>query len=176
MKFTELKLKGSYLIELEPFIDERGTFARHFCKRELKKQGIDFEVCQCNFSQNIKAGTLRGMHYQKAPNLEAKMVSCLKGSFFDVIVDLRKDSKTYLKHETFILKEGDNKVIYIPENFAHGFQTLEDDTTVYYQLANYFVPKAYAGLRWDDPKLDINWPDCENRITSDKDCSYELLK
>jgi dTDP-4-dehydrorhamnose 3,5-epimerase len=175
MKFTELKLKGAYLIELEPYIDERGTFARQFCKRELKEQGLDIEVCQCNFSQSKKAGTLRGMHYQKAPHLESKLTSCLKGSFFDVLVDLRKDSETYLQYEAITLKEGDNKIIYIPENFAHGFQTLEDDTIIYYQLGNYFVPESYDGLRWNDPKLGIEWPEVEKRIINERDNRYELL-
>lgn len=175
MKFEELKLKGAYLIELEPYIDERGTFARQFCKKELKDQGIDFEICQCNLSKNKKAGTIRGLHYHKEPHLEAKMVSCLKGSFFDVIVDLRKDSETYLEWDSVILKDGDNKLLYIPENFAHGFKTLEDDTTVYYQLGNYFVPEAYAGLKWNDPKLSIKWPKCDSLIINERDNSYEFL-
>jgi len=175
MKFTELNLKGAYLVELNPHSDERGTFARQFCKKKFEGKGINFEVCQCNFSQNTKAGTLRGLHYQKFPHLEAKLISCLKGSFFDVIVDLREDSGTYLKWEAIELRENDNKILYIPENFAHGFQTLEDDTTVYYQLSNYFVPEQYDGLRWNDPKLAINWPDYKNRIISERDNSYELL-
>jgi dTDP-4-dehydrorhamnose 3,5-epimerase len=175
MKFTELKLKGSYLLELEPHKDERGTFARQFCKQELKNHGIDFEICQCNISQNKTAGTLRGLHYQRAPHLEAKLVSCLSGSFFDVIVDLRKDSETYLKWDSIELKAGDNKVIYIPENFAHGFQTLNDDTTIYYQLGNYFVQNSYTGLRWNDPKININWPEFKKRIINKRDDAYELL-
>lgn len=175
MKFTELKLKGAYLIEFSPKEDERGSFARQFCKREFEKRGINFEVCQCNISDNKKAGTLRGLHYQRAPHLEAKMVSCLKGSFFDVIVDLRKDSKTYLEWDSIVLKEGDYKLIYIPENFAHGFQTLEDNTMIFYQLGNYFVEECYDGVRWNDPKIGIQWPKCENLIINKRDNSYELL-
>ena len=175
MKFTELKLKGAYLIELEPFEDERGTFARQFCKKEMAKVGLEMEICQCNISKNNKAGTLRGLHFQKDPYPEIKIVSCLKGSFFDVIVDIRKDSPTYLKWESIELTEDNNKMLYIPANFAHGFQTLVGDTTVYYQLGNYFMGEYYDGLRWNDPKIDIKWPDCKNRIINERDNSYALL-
>lgn len=175
MRFTELKLKDTYLIELEPHIDERGTFARQFCKKKLTECGLDFEICQCNLSSNKKGGTLRGLHYQKEPQLEKKLVSCFKGAFFDVIVDLRKDSPTYLQWDAVELTANNNKMIYIPENFAHGFQTLEDDTIVYYQLSNYFMPELYSGLKWDDPKIGIKWPDCKDRIISERDNSYELL-
>lgn len=175
MKITELKLKDAYLIELEPHIDDRGTFARQFCKKKLNEHGLDFEICQCNLSANKKEGTLRGLHYQKEPQLEKKLVSCFKGAFFDVIVDLRKDSPTYLQWDAIELTEKNHKMIYIPENFAHGFQTLEDDTVVYYQLSNYFAQELYSGLRWDDPKIGIKWPDCKNRIISERDNSYDLL-
>lgn len=175
MKFTPLKIKDTYLIELEDFKDERGTFARQFCKKELSQYGIDFEICQCNISLNYKKGTLRGLHYQKEPHLEAKIVSCLKGAFFDVIVDLRKDSPTYLQWDSIELTENNNKMIYIPPNFAHGFQTLVDDTIIYYQLDTYFIPECYDGLRWDDKKLGINWPGCEGRIINERDKSYKFI-
>lgn len=175
MKFTELKLKGAYLIELEEFKDKRGTFARQFCKKELAAQGLDLEICQCNISKNYKEGTLRGLHFQKDPYPEIKIVSCLKGAFFDVIVDIRKDSPTYLQWESMELNENDNKMIYIPPNFAHGFQTLVDDTTVYYQLGNYFMGEYYDGLRWNDPKIGINWPDIKTRIINERDNSYAML-
>lgn len=175
MKFTELKLRGSYLIELEEFRDERGTFARQFCKKELAECNLDFDICQCNISKNYKKGTLRGLHYQKEPYPEIKVVSCLKGSFYDVIVDLREDSPTYLQWDSIELSESNNKMIYIPANFAHGFQTLEDDTTVYYQLGSYFMSEYYAGLRWNDHKIGIKWPECDNRIINERDNSYKLL-
>lgn len=175
MKFKELTLKGAYLIELEPFCDERGTFTRQFCKKEFEQNGISFEICQCNISKNYKKGTLRGLHFQKTPYLESKIVSCLKGAFFDVIVDLRHDSETYLKWESVELLENDNKLLFIPENFAHGFQTLEDDTTLYYQLGNYFVSEYYSGIRWNDTKIGIKWPECSNRTINERDNSYELL-
>lgn len=175
MKFTETKIKGAYLIELEPISDFRGSFARQFCKKEMKKFGIDFEICQCNISKNPKAGTLRGMHYQKEPYPEIKMVSCTQGKIFDCIVDLREDSQTYLKWQGFELSEDNNKMLYIPSGCAHGFQTLEDNSTVYYQLGEFFMPEYYSGVRWNDPKIGIEWPQTENRIINDRDNSYELL-
>lgn len=175
MRFNELSLKGAYLIELEEHIDERGGFARQFCKKEFQNVGIDFDICQCNISKNYKKGVLRGMHYQKAPYLEAKIVSCFKGAIFDCIVDLREDSPTYLNHLSVELTENNNKALYIPSNFAHGFQTLVDDSVVFYQLDNYFVPEFYCGLRFDDSKLGINWPDKSGAIMNDRDRTYELL-
>ena len=176
MKFIETELKGTYLIELEEFRDERGTFARQFCKNEFAKYDIDFNICQCNISKNYKKNTIRGLHYQKAPYLEPKLVSCLQGSFYDVIVDLRKDSPTYLKWQGFELSEKNNKMLYIPPMFAHGFQTLEDNTMVYYQLGEFFQPEYYDGLRYNDPKIGIEWKDFgAEPIMNERDKNYELL-
>jgi len=175
MKINELELKGAYLIELEPFEDERGTFTRQFCKKELAKVGIDFEICQCNISRNYKSGTLRGMHFQNKPYREAKMVSCLKGAFVDIIVDIRENSETYLQWESIQMEEGNNKVLYIPPDFAQGFQTLVDETIIYYQMGNYYAPGQANGLRWDDPTLGIIWPKCDNRIINERDKTYELI-
>lgn len=175
MKFTESKLKGAYIIELEPFVDERGTFARQFCKQELMSVGIDFNICQCNISHNYKKGTLRGMHYQKEPYLEAKIVSVTNGKIFDCIVDLRKDSPTYLQWDAVEISKENNKVIYIPANFAHGFKTLTDDTTVYYQLNEYFQKDYYDGIRYNDPKIAIKWPLEELLIINNRDMEYKLL-
>ena len=176
MKFTELELKGAYLIELDEYRDERGTFARQFCKNELKKYGINFNICQCNISKNFKKNTLRGMHYQKTPYPEPKIASCLKGKVFDVMVDLRQDSPTYLKWLGFELSENDNKMLYIPPMFAHGFQTLEDNTTIYYQLGEFFVPEYYSGIRYNDPKIGIRWQDFGyNPIMNERDKNYELI-
>ena len=176
MKFTELKLKDAYLIELEEFQDERGTFARQFCKKELAQLGIDFDICQCNVSKNFHKNTIRGLHYQKAPYLEPKLVSCTKGSFYDVIVDFRKDSPTYLQWQGFELSEENNKLLYIPPMFAHGFQTLEDNTTVYYQLGEFFKPEYYAGLRYNDPQIGIKWNEFGfDPIMNERDKNYELL-
>lgn len=176
MKFRELDLKGAYLIELEEYRDERGTFARQFCKKELAKIGINFNICQCNISKNYKKNTLRGMHYQKEPFLEPKIVSCLSGKYYDVIVDLRKDSPTFLKWQGIELAANDNKALYIPPMFAHGFQTLEDNTTVYYQLGEFFNADYYAGVRYNDPKINIKWKDLESELVmNERDRNYELL-
>lgn len=169
------KISGVKIINSEPFFDERGTFARQFCKKEFQKNGIGFDVCQCNISKNLKKGTLRGLHYQKEPYPESKIVSCFQGAFFEVIVDLREDSPTYLQWESFELTEDNNKMIYIPPNCAHGFQTLVDNTTVYYQLGNYFKEECYDGLRWNDPKIGIEWPIKDNVIINERDNSYKLL-
>jgi dTDP-4-dehydrorhamnose 3,5-epimerase len=171
MKFTELKVKGAYLIEFEEHSDERGIFAKQFCKKEF--ESISFDIKQCNISKNYKKGTLRGLHYQKAPYEEVKLVSCFKGKCFDVIVDLRPNSPTYLKWDGAELTE--NKSMYIPALCAHGFQTLEDDTILYYQLGEYFMPEHYAGIRWNDPKIGIKWHETENLIMNERDKNYELL-
>lgn len=175
MKISPLKIAGAFLIELEERRDERGSFSRQFCRRELAQAGIDFEIRQCNISRNLKAGTLRGLHYQKDPYPEIKLVSCVKGSFFDVIADIRPGSPTYLQWEAFAMGEDNGKMIYIPSGVAHGFQTLQDDTTVYYQLGEFFMPDYYDGVRWNDPKLGIRWPDCDSRIMNERDANYELL-
>lgn len=175
MKFTPLKLSGVFLIEPEPFFDERGMFMRQFCRKELAEHGLNFEMCQCNISGNTKRGTLRGLHYQKYPYPEIKIVSCLQGSFFDVVVDLRPTSATYLQHISMELSASNHKMLYIPPLMAHGFQTLEDNTVAYYQLGEFFHPEAYSGVRWNDPKLNIVWPDCDNRIINHRDNNYELL-
>ena len=175
MKISELVIKGAYLIESEPVSDFRGSFSRQFCKKELAKFGIDFNICQCNISKNPKAGTLRGMHYQKEPFPEIKMVSCLQGRIFDCIVDLRKDYPTYIKWTAEELSSENNKMIYIPAGCAHGFLTLEDNSTVYYQLGEFFMPEYYAGIRWNDPKIGIEWPVKENLLINERDNNYELL-
>ena len=175
MKITPLDIEGAYLIEREEFRDERGSFARQFCKRELEKFGIDFDIKQCNVSKNTKKGVLRGLHYQKEPYPEIKMVSCLKGGVFDVIADIRPDSKTYLKWIGTELTEDNGKALYIPAGVAHGFQTLTEDATVFYQLGEFFMPDYYAGVRWNDPKLNIAWPECEKRLINERDANYALL-
>ena len=176
MKITPLNLQGAYLIEMEPHLDERGSFARQFCLKELAAHGIDFNIKQCNISQNYKKGTLRGMHYQKEPYPEIKMVSCLQGAVYDVLVDLRKDSPTYLKWIANELSVKNGKMLYIPAGIAHGFQTLEDNTIVYYQLGEFFMPDYYSGVRFDDPAFNIKWPECNNRIINERDKNYALWK
>ena len=175
MKITPLSISGVFLLELESFQDERGSFARQFCQKELARYGLDFPICQCNISANKKTGTLRGLHYQKEPFPEIKIVSCFQGSFFDVVVDMRPDSSTYLQHISMVLSAEKGNMIYIPPMMAHGFQTLQDDTLIYYQLGEFFQPDYYAGLRWNDPKLKISWPLPENPIINQRDNSYEYL-
>jgi len=170
--FNETKLKGAYIIEVEPFEDERGSFARTFCREEFETHGLNSFVAQCNISHNRKRGTLRGMHYQIAPYAEAKLVTCLAGSIYDVIIDLRPDSITYCHWLAVELSARRRRsLIYIPEGFAHGFQTLEDDTEVFYQMSHSYVSKAARGVRWDDPAFAIDWPDGP-RTLSDRDNNY----
>lgn len=176
MRITPLEISGAFLIEMEEVKDNRGSFARQFCKKELVKAGIDFDIKQCNISKNYKAGVLRGMHYQKEPYPEIKFVSCFKGSIFDVLVDIRKDSPTYLQWVATELSEANGKMLYIPSGVAHGFQTLEDDSVVYYQLGEFFMPEYYSGVRWNDPAFGIIWPEVANRVMNERDASYELWK
>lgn len=174
MKFTAQKIPGVYLLEMDPFRDERGFFVRQFCRHELKAHGLDFDIKQANLSGNARKGTLRGLHYQKAPFPEIKIVSCLHGRIWDVVVDFRPNSPTYLQHIATELSAQNGKMLYIPPYCAHGFQTLEDNSLVYYQLGEFFQPGAYDGLRYNDPKLGIQWP-LENPIMNERDQNYALL-
>ena len=172
MIFKETKLKGVHVIEVERLNDERGFFARAFCRREFEKHGLNTAVAQCNISYNRKKGTLRGMHYQVAPYCEAKLVTCIAGSIYDVIIDLRANSNTYCQWLAVELSaHGVGGMLYIPEGFAHGFQTLEDNTEVFYQISEYYAPECARGIRWNDPFFAIPWPDGP-RILSDRDKAY----
>jgi dTDP-4-dehydrorhamnose 3,5-epimerase len=172
--FTETPLEGAYIIDLEPMEDERGHFARSFCREEFAPRGLKTNVAQCNVSFNRKKGTLRGMHFQSEPKAEAKLVRCTRGVIYDVILDLRPHSPTYCKWTTTELTECNMRMIYVPEGFAHGFQTLVDDTEVFYQMFECYSPGHANGVRWDDPAFGIAWP-IENPILSDKDRSYPLF-
>jgi len=171
MIFKETKLKGAYIIELEPLEDERGFFARSFCQKEFEEHGLNPRIAQCNISYNKKRGTLRGMHYQVAPYEEAKLVSCIRGAIYDVIIDLRADSTSYCKWFAVELSAENYKLLYIPEGFAHGFQTLEDNTVVFYQMSEFYYPECARGVRWDDPAFGIEWP-LQNPILADKDKTF----
>ena len=172
MKFIETKLEGAYLIEPERFEDKRGFFARIFCREEFEAHGLNPNVAQCNISFNKKKGTLRGMHYQIKPHEEAKSVRCTRGAIYDVIIDLRQDSPTYCQWTSVELTADNYKMLYIPEGFAHGFQTLEDNTVVFYQMSEFYYPESARGLRWNDPVFGIEWP-MNKLIISDKDKSYK---
>jgi dTDP-4-dehydrorhamnose 3,5-epimerase len=170
--FTETKIKGVYIIEPELLTDERGFFARSFCKEEFRKHGLETDIVQCNISHNKKKGTLRGMHYQVPPFEEAKIVSCTLGAIYDVVLDLRKSSQTYCRSFATELNDKNFKMIYIPRGCAHGFQILCNDTVVYYQMTNSFHPECARGVRWNDPVFSIGWP-ISNPVISDKDRSYK---
>ena len=175
MKFLKQKIKGVFLIKPEPFKDKRGMFRRHFCKSELKKFGIETSVQQANISENPKKGTLRGFHYQKKPHQEAKTISCLKGSFFDVIIDLRKNSHTYKKWQSFVITEKNRFSLHIPKGCANAFLTLENNTLIHYYCSNSYNPKFESGVLFNDPVLKIKWPFKPLHI-SEKDKSHKLLK
>ena len=175
MKFIETPLKGAFIIEPEPVRDQRGFFSRTWCKHEFAEHELAFEIVQCSISYNVKKGTLRGMHYQSLPHEEAKLVSCIRGSIYDVIVDLRPDSSTYIKWFSLELNETNRRFIYIPKGFAHGFQSLEDNTEVFYQISEFYNPNSSKGILWNDASLQINWPLSISEI-SDKDLSYKQLE
>lgn len=174
MKFIETRLKGAFIIEPERLEDERGFFARTFCQKEFEAHGLNPRMFQCNISYNKHKGTLRGMHYQAAPMAEAKLVRCTRGTIYDVIIDLRPDSPTYCQWLAEELNAENSKMIYIPEGFAHGFQTLENDTEVFYQMSEFYSPEHARGLRWDDSVFWIEWP-LNAKIISDKDNNYPLM-
>ncbi|TFH29982.1 MAG: dTDP-4-dehydrorhamnose 3,5-epimerase [Deltaproteobacteria bacterium] len=174
MIFTELALRGAFLVDIEPREDDRGYFARSFCREEFFRHGLKVEVAQCNISFNRRKGTLRGMHYQIPPKAEAKLVRCTRGAVHDVIVDLRDDSPTFHRWVGVELSGGNSRSLYIPEGFAHGFQTLEDDSEVFYQMFASYSPDHACGVRWDDPALGIEWP-LPDPIVSARDRSFPLL-
>ncbi len=151
--------------------DDRGFFARTFCRREFEVRGLNPQVVQCNVSFNKRKGSLRGMHFQASPYSEAKLVRCTAGSIYDVIIDLRASSSAFRKHFGVELSARNRKMLYIPEEFAHGFQTLEDDTEVFYQMSQYYSPEHSRGVRWDDPAFEILWPPGE-RIIIERDRTY----
>lgn len=158
MKFTETKLPGAYVIDLEPIRDARGFFARAWSSSEFAACGLNSQTVQCNLSFNYRGGTLRGMHYQVAPNREVKLVRCTRGAIYDVIVDLRPSSATYRAWVGVELSLENYRMLYVPEGVAHGYQTLVDDSEVFYQVSEYYHPESERGVRWDDPSFGIEWP------------------
>ena len=171
MRFEETKLCGAWLIEAEPAHDERGFFARTFCAREYGERGLTTQFVQNSTSHSNARGTLRGMHFQRAPHAEVKVVSCLKGALWDVIIDLRPESPTYRRWQGFELSAANQRQLYIPAGFAHGFQTLCDDTRAGYLISAFYVPQAAAGVRYDDPAFGIDWP-LPASVISEKDRSW----
>lgn len=158
MIFTKLKLNNAYLIELEKHEDERGFFARSWCQKEFKKNGLVDDIVQANISFNIKKGTMRGLHYQITPHAETKLVRCTRGAIYDVIIDLDSSSNTYRQWMGIELTQENYKLLYVPRGFAHGFQTLENDTEITYLTSEFYAPQAERGIRYNDPFFDIKWP------------------
>jgi dTDP-4-dehydrorhamnose 3,5-epimerase len=175
MLFTETRVRGAFVVDLDRVEDERGFFARSWCRREFEERGLNPCVVQCNVSHNRVTGTLRGIHFQVPPHGEAKLVRCTKGAIYDVVVDLRHGSETFLQHEGIVLNDDNRRALYVPEGCGHGFLTLADDTEVFYQMSQFYEPTAGRGLRWNDPSLAIRWPQ-PVRIISDRDRTYPDLQ
>ncbi len=171
MRFTETRLQGAYIIDVERIEDERGFFALTWARNDIVARGLNPDLVQCNLSYNHRAGTVRGMHWQIAPHAETKLVRCTRGGIFDVVVDLRDDSPTYLQWVGAELTAENRRALYIPEGCAHGFQTLEDDTEVLYMLTEQYTPGAARGMRWDDPATDVTWPQPVT-VISERDAQY----
>jgi len=172
MIFTPTDLAGAFVIDIEAHQDERGFFARSWCENEFTDHGLNPCIKQCNISFNHLKGTLRGMHYQADPHGEVKLVRCTKGAIVDVIIDVRPDSPTYKQHFSIELNADNHRMLYIPEGFAHGFQTLEDNTEVFYQMGSEYVPDSACGIRWNDPIFGIEWPAVAKRTISQRDQEY----
>jgi dTDP-4-dehydrorhamnose 3,5-epimerase len=172
MIFKQTKFDGAYLIEIQKLEDERGFFARTFCQREFEEHGLNLHQVQCNLSYNKNMGTLRGMHYQAAPFEEAKLVCCTSGAIYDVIIDLRPESPRFKQYLGVTLTEEEHNMLYVPEGFAHGFLTLSDDTSVFYQMSEFYATEYARGVRWNDPAFGIEWP-AEVKVISPRDANYQ---
>jgi len=175
MIFTKTDIQGAFIIDINRIEDHRGFFGRSFCQQEMKQHGLNETVAQTNLSSNKKKGTLRGLHYQQAPYEESKLVRCTRGSLFDVLVDLRKNSETYCKGFGIELSADSFRMLYVPEGCAHGFITLEDDTDIMYQVNQFYTPNAEKGLLWNDPAFDIKWP-IQPVVISEKDRNQPLFE
>ena len=174
MIFTETKLAGAFIIDLERREDSRGFFARAFCQNEFAAHGLKPIIAQANVAHNIKKGTVRGMHFQFPPAAETKLVRCTRGAILDIIVDLRPESPTYLEHVAVELNDENQRALYVPERFAHGYQVLSDSTDTSYQVGEFYAPEAESGLMYNDPRLGLEWP-CPVTVISDKDQKFRLI-
>jgi dTDP-4-dehydrorhamnose 3,5-epimerase len=175
VRFRPLELRGAYVIDLEPAVDERGSFARVWCREEFSKYGLDAELAQCSVSRNARIGTLRGLHFQEAPHEETKLVRCIRGAIFDVMVDLRRTSATAYAWVGVTLDAASGAAVYVPKGFAHGFQTLTDDAEVLYMISEPYTPAAASGVRWNDPAFGITWPEADDRTISARDQAWPLV-
>jgi len=175
MRFTETTLRGAFILDLEARADPRGFFARTFCAREFAEHGLSPTVAQCSIAFNHHQGTIRGIHFQRPPQMEAKLVRCTRGAIYDVIIDLRPESPTYMQHIAVELTADNYCALYVPEQFAHGYQTLTDNAEVTYQMNEFYTPGYEGGLRYNDPALGIDWP-LPVSIIADKDLAWPLLE
>ena len=175
MIFRETSLRGAYIVDIEPRADDRGFFARAFCQREFEQHGLTPVVAQVNMSSTGVAGTIRGLHFQDSSAPEAKFIRCMRGAIHDVIVDLRPESATYLQHFAVELSADNHRALFVPARFAHGLQTLRNNTDVIYHASGFYTPSAEAGLRYDDPRLEIAWP-ADVTVVSEKDRAFPLLE
>ena len=175
MIFTETRLKGAFIIDLDSKRDERGFFARAFCQKEFREHGLQPIIAQANLASNTKKGTVRGMHFQYPPAAESKLVRCTRGAILDVIVDLRPESATYLEHVAVELNEDNMRALYVPERCAHGYQTLRDNTDTSYQVGEFYTPNAEGGVRYDDTRLGLRWP-LPVSVISSKDRQFRPLR
>jgi len=173
MKFHSTQLSGVWFIEPESLVDERGFFARTWCLNEFARHGLSTDLAQCSVSFNVHAGTLRGLHFQRPPHAETKVVRCTRGAIWDVAVDLRPDSVTYCQWYAAELSADNHRMLYIPEGFAHGFQTLSADSEVLYQISTPYHGPSAAGVRWDDAAFGIQWPQAAKRVMSPRDAAFE---
>jgi dTDP-4-dehydrorhamnose 3,5-epimerase len=176
VRFVPLELEGAFLVELDRRADERGFFARTWDRDEFAQHGLAPDLVQCSISLNTRAGTLRGLHFQSAPHEETKLVRCTRGAIYDVIVDLRPDSATRARWIGVELSAERGSALYVPKGFAHGFQTLVDDTEVFYMMSTPYVPEASTGVRWDDPAFDIAWPETTVRTMSERDRDWPTYR
>ena len=176
LKFIESKIKGAYLISVEKIEDNRGFFARTWDDQEFKNRNLESNFVQSSISFNKNKGTIRGMHFQLSPYEETKIVSCISGKVFDVIVDLRRNSPTFKQWESNVLDSINHDMLYIPKGIAHGFQTIDDNSEIYYKMSEYYRPEYYSGVRFDDPNLKINWPlELSNISETDKNWNFDFL-
>lgn len=172
MFFIETKLKGAFVIKLEKYSDDRGFFSRAWCQKEFKEQGINSRFVQANIGFSKNSGTIRGIHYQIAPFEEAKLVRCIRGAIFDVVLDLRPELPSFKQWFGVELSDENRKMLYVPEGCAHGYQTLVDNTEVFYQVSQVYSPESERGIRWNDPEFDIEWPIDEDLVISEKDQNW----
>lgn len=175
MIFQETHLSGVFIIEPEIITDDRGFFACVWAASEFEQHGLNPALKQCNISFNGRLGTLRGMHFQREPHEEVKLIRCTRGAIYDVAIDMRPDSPTRHQWTGAELTSDNQRMLYIPEGFAHGYQTLTDDTELFYQISEYYHPESAGGVRWDDPAFGIKWP-LPVTVIADRDANYPLLK